>query len=114
MSANRGVRAMITVDDFDRFIFIVGAPRCGTTTLARFLKQHPSINFPAIKEPHFFAQNDLRDLDDEQLKTKIESEYLQRFFRPDPDRRIGADGSVTYLYKPEQLEPVLRVWPDSR
>jgi len=105
---------MITVDDFDRFIFIVGAPRCGTTTLARFLKQHPRINFPAIKEPHFFAQHDLRDLSDEELKKQIESEYLKRFFRADSDRRVGADGSVTYLYKPEQLEPILRVWPDSR
>ena len=105
---------MITVDDFDRFIFIVGAPRCGTTTLSRFLKQHSRINFPAIKEPHFFAQHDLRDCGDAELKKQIEVEYLQRFFRADSERRVGADGSVTYLYKPEQLAPILRVWPDSR
>jgi hypothetical protein len=105
---------MVSVGDFDRFIFIVGAPRCGTTTLSRFLKDHPSIRFPAIKEPHFFAQNDLRGLSDKELKKRVERDYLQPFFGADSDRRIGADGSVTYLYAPEQLEPILRLWPDSR
>jgi hypothetical protein len=105
---------MITVGDLDRFIFIVGAPRCGTTTLSRFLKGHPSIAFPAVKEPHYFAQNDLRGLADAELKTRIEHEYLQRLFDPTSDRRVAVDASVTYLYTPEQLEPALRLWPDSR
>src|SRR3954465_11527426 len=94
------MRASITegptvgVDEFERFLFIVGAPRCGTTTLSRFLKDHPSIRFPAIKEPHFFAQNDLRGLSDEDLNQRVEREYLQRFFRSDFEGRIGADASV--------------------
>ena len=104
----------LAVDDFDRFIFIVGAPRCGTTTLSRFLKGHPAIAFPLIKEPHFFSLNDLRQLSPEELKQRVEREYLQRFFRRDAGRRIGVDASVTYLYAPEQLEPILRLWPDSR
>ena len=103
-----------SVSDFDRFIFVVGAPRCGTTTLSRFLKEHPAINFPALKEPHYFALNDLRGLSDEELKGRVESEFLARFFRHDPQRRVGADCSVTYLYMPELLEPVLRLWPNSR
>ena len=53
---------MVRVGDFDRFAFIVGAPRCGTTTLAQFLKNHPSVSFPAVKEPHFFSQHNLRGL----------------------------------------------------
>jgi sulfotransferase family protein len=105
---------MVAVNDFDRFIFIVGAPRCGTTTLSRFLKGHPSISFPAVKEPHFFAQNDLCDLPDDELKARVEGEYLQRLFHTEPDRRVGVDASVTYFYAPEQLEPALRLWPDSR
>ena len=104
----------LAVDDFDRFIFIVGAPRCGTTTLSRFLKGHPAIAFPLIKEPHFFALNDLRQLSQGELRQRVERDYLQRFFRRDPSRRVGADASVTYLYSPELLEPILRLWPDSR
>jgi len=102
------------VGDLDRLVFIVGAPRCGTTTLAQFLKEHPAVSFPIIKEPHYFAQNDLRGLSDRELRDRVESEYLGRFFRNDASLRIGADASVTYLYTPEQLEPVLRLWPDSR
>ena len=103
-----------SIGDFDRFIFVVGAPRCGTTTLSRFLKEHPAINFPALKEPHYFALNDLRGLSDEELRKRVEAEFLGRFFRHQPSRRIGADCSVTYLYTPELMEPILRLWPDSR
>ena len=105
---------MPSVSDFDRFIFVVGAPRCGTTTLARFLGPHPKVNFPAVKEPHFFAQHDLRGLSDDELRDIVEEEYLGRFFKHRPGTRVGADASVTYLYTPEQLEPVLRLWPNSR
>ena len=105
---------MVRVDDFDRFIFVVGAPRCGTTTLAQFLKEHPSVCFARIKEPHYFARNDLRGLGDRELRDKIEQEYLPLFGDCGEGRKVGAEGSVTYLYRPEQLEPIVRLWPNSR
>jgi hypothetical protein len=37
--------------------FIVGAPKCGTTALYRYLRLHPNIYMPAKKEPHFFAKD---------------------------------------------------------
>lgn len=103
-----------SIGDFDRFVFVVGAPRCGTTTLAGFLKSNRAVRSPIVKEPHYFAQNDLSNLDDASLRARVEDEYLRRFFQYAPARRIGLDASVTYLYTPEQLEPVLRLWPDSR
>ena len=105
---------MVRVSDFERFVFVVGAPRCGTTSLSKYLKSHPSVRFPAAKEPHFFALNDLRGLSDDELRDTVEREYLGRFFDPGSNRSVGADCSVTYLYRPELLEPVLRLWPDSR
>ena len=36
-------------------LFIVGAPKCGTTFLYHYLKQHPEIFFPDFKEPHFLG-----------------------------------------------------------
>src|SRR3954464_5399745 len=94
---------------FERFLFIVGAPRCATTTLSRFLKDHPSVRFPALKEPHFFTQHDLRKLPDRELKRRIGHDYLGRFFGADRHPPFGVDVSVSYLYSPEQLEPVLRL-----
>ena len=34
---------------------IAGAARCGTTSLYRYLSQHPDISFPGRKEPSFFG-----------------------------------------------------------
>jgi hypothetical protein len=106
---------MPTVADFDRFAFVVGAPRCGTTTISRVLGSHPQLCFSAVKEPHFFSQHDLRGLSDAELKERVERDYLERFFEvPPADHHIGGDGSVSYLYTPEQMAPILRLWPDSR
>ena len=96
------------------FAAIVGAPRCGTTSLARYLREHPDICFSAVKEPHFFSQHDLSGMDDTQLFAKVEQDYLARYF---PDAKPGAmlmEGSVTYLYAPSQIAVVLRLWPEAK
>ena len=36
---------------------IIGAAKCGTTALYYYLKQHPEISFPKLKEPKFFSSN---------------------------------------------------------
>ena len=36
--------------------FIVGAPKCGTTAIKRYLEHHPDIFMPLLDiEPHFFG-----------------------------------------------------------
>ena len=37
--------------------FIVGAPKCGTTAMFYYLKQHPEIFMPEQKEPRFFSSD---------------------------------------------------------
>ena len=103
------------IADLPRFTFIVGAPRCGTTTIADWLKQHPRVCHPFVKEPHTFLQHDLRGKDDAALRQFIEREYLDRFYAGcGAERDMGVDGSVSYLYAPEMLLPALRLWPDAR
>ncbi|HEU4809359.1 MAG TPA: sulfotransferase [Sphingomicrobium sp.] len=106
--------APMTVSDATRFVFIVGAPRCGTTFLASHLARHPLVCFSKVKEPHFFAANDLRNLGDEELGKRVRSEYLDRFFPHRHGSPFLVEASVTYLYMPEQLEPILRLWPQSK
>jgi hypothetical protein len=106
---------MLRVEDVERFAFIVGAPRSGSTTMARWLQVHPQVLFPFVKEPHFFSQHDLRGLDDAELRRRVEHDFLDHYFpAPEPGQKVGADCSVSYLYSPEQLEPALSLWPDSR
>lgn len=64
---------------------MIGAGRCGTTTLCEHLAHHPDIVFSSIKEVNYFSVNDL---------FKRGSSYLHGFFK-DP-KRLWAT-SDTYL-----------------
>src|SRR5262245_17289692 len=111
-SKNQG---MIGVQDQSRFAFIVGAPRCGTTTLASFLQQHPDVCFSAVKEPHFFTQHDFSGVSDAEIREQVQSEYLDRFFGQCPESAtVRAEGSVTYLCASDHMAPILKLWPDAK
>ncbi|MET0984273.1 MAG: sulfotransferase [Steroidobacteraceae bacterium] len=79
--------------------YIVGAPRCGTTTLSRALGGHPDVSFSWPKETHFLLQ-DRSTLP----RAKAQRLYLQSFHPAlaHGTRAIG-DGSVTYLYRPDAI-----------
>src|SRR5688572_15347927 len=97
------------------FAFIVGAPRSGTTSLARYMEAHPGVCFSFVKEPHFFARYDLRDVPTPALRNQVEKDYLHRYFTHRPrEGRLLAEGSVSYLYAAAQMEPILRLWPEAR
>lgn len=36
---------------------VIGAQKCGTTSLAEILMSHPNIAFCKKKEPHYFSKN---------------------------------------------------------
>lgn len=98
-----------------RFAFIVGAPRCGTTTIASFLQQHPAVCFSAVKEPHFFSRDEIAALPEDELQPLVEEEYWRRFFgHCEGDPQLYAEGSVTYLYVPERMAPILKLWPKAK
>ena len=98
-----------------RYAFIVGAPRCGTTTLAGFLQQHPDVCFSAVKEPHFFSRDEVAELPEDQFRQLVQEEYLDRFFgQCSGGEKLRAEGSVTYLYVPERAARILEIWPDAK
>ncbi|HTZ08354.1 MAG TPA: sulfotransferase [Acidimicrobiales bacterium] len=41
-------------------LFVIGAPKCGTTSLHRYLAQHPAIAMSAVKEPKYFLAEGVR------------------------------------------------------
>lgn len=72
--------------------FIAGAPRCGTTSMYAYLRQHPEIYVSPHKEPHFFG-SDLSP-----LPGGIREEELYReLFAGAGDRPRVGEGSVWYL-----------------
>ena len=38
---------------------VVGAPKCGTTSLYHYLRQHPEVFLPSQKELHYFSHGHL-------------------------------------------------------
>ena len=101
--------------DSSRFACVVGAPRCGTTSLSAFLKHHPEVCFSSVKEPHFFSQYDLTGLAPDELRQRVDDHYLSRYFaHRTGDGEMLAEASVSYLYAPERMEPILRLWPEAK
>ena len=83
--------------------YVVGAPRCGTTTLSRALGSHPDVSFSTPKETHFL----LRDCS-AIPRAEAQRRYLQSFHpRLTRDTQVIGDGSVTYLYRPDAIRRAL-------
>ena len=73
-------------------LFIVGAPKCGTTAWVEYLRTHPDIFFPDSKEDCFFA------LDLPRFRFKhSEAEYAE-LFSGCGDARIIGEASAMYLF----------------
>ena len=90
--------------------FLAGAPRCGTTSISKYLARHPEICFSRPKELFYFHQ-----VTDESL-ARIREDYLQRYFSHcDPQRhRVLGEGSVHYLYDREAIRRILSIQPGAR
>ena len=72
-------------------LYLVGAPKCGTTSMAYYLGQHPDIFAPYLKEPIFFG-SDLRT----RAERITEKNYLQ-LYDGWKTERYGLDASTAYL-----------------
>lgn len=104
----------MSADFGGRFAVIVGGPRCGTTSLARWLGQHPQVCFAVPKEPHFFTIHDFSGWAESDLRDITRREYLDRYFPNCDGGQMLAEGSVSYLYAAERMEPLLKLWPDAK
>ena len=88
---------------------IAGFPKCGTTSLFHYLKQHPDIFMPNQKELHFFTQAQIFKLNKgpkdkvvKQSHIKSEKEYLELFKSVKDEIAVG-DASPSYINYPENF-----------
>jgi GrpB-like predicted nucleotidyltransferase (UPF0157 family) len=89
--------------------FIVGAPRCGTTSMYTYLKQHPEIYVSIDKEPHFFGS----DLSPMPGTIREEALYLELFAGAGDRPRVG-EGSVWYLSSERAPREIRAFAPEAR
>jgi hypothetical protein len=85
--------------------FILGAGRCGTTSLADHLRRHSDVFIPDLKEPSFFSPS-YQYIDDP-------GEYVD-LYRPGRTERALGDASHIYLEDPDSPEILEAFFPDAR
>lgn len=97
-------------------VVCVGAPKCGTTTIYDYLRQHPSIFLPKQKELHFFSNKDLYHLNKGPQSKYSKADWVRTFdeythlFSPAEPHQICGDISPSYLYAltaPQQIAETL-------
>ena len=87
--------------------FIIGAPKCGTTSMAQWLGSHPEIFMSPVKEPHFF------NADDKQLISTLER-YEELFLEASERHIAVGEASVWYLSSALAIPNILRYQPAAR
>ena len=82
---------------------IVGAPRSGTTSLARYLGAHPAIFMAAAKELRFFNKNFSKGI-----------EWYASHFSAAEDGQMCAEATPTYMSDKLALERMATMIPEAR
>jgi hypothetical protein len=85
-------------------VIVIGAARCGTSSLHRYLDAHPEISMSAVKELRFFTENWDRGL-----------EWYEAHFRtPAKVRGETTPAYTSYPFRREIPERMATVVPDAR
>jgi hypothetical protein len=92
-------------------LFIVGAPKCGTTSLAYYLGEHPDIFMCEPKEPNYFARHLFTDYQLGKIKFHqytykiIFNDYLKLFDNVKEEVVVG-EASTRYIRSEKALKEI--------
>jgi len=85
---------------------IPGFSKCGTTSLCKFLMQHPQIYIPRVKEPNYFAH-----------RYDMGWDWYQKLYEPAKPGQLCGDGSTCYTsseYEYRAYQRALNRFPDMK
>ena len=94
----------ITKDRFKPSFYILGAAKCGTTSLHYYLSQHPDICMSEPKEPHFF------EVEYEQGSDFYRDKYFSHY----KGECATGDARAANLYVPYVAERIKEISPDAK
>ena len=95
-------------------LFLIGAPKSGTTSLASILASHPQIFIPDIKEPRFFDAHVYYDYEEDYPYKNI-SQYLNLYDSIESSNSTyRLDASVFNMYSEKSIKSILELSPDSK
>lgn len=84
--------------------FIIGAPKCGTTSLAAWLAEHPQVFMSDPKEPSFFNESSIQDHLASDIRTS--STYAKLFAEATDAHLVVGEASTLYLQDVGALQKI--------
>ena len=93
----------------NKHAIIAGVNKCGTTSVFRYLAQHPQVSASRVKETRYFVK------DSKSKDQKSYSDYLE-YFRHDVEQgRLLLEASPTYFTSGTEIgAQIRRLLPDAR
>lgn len=88
-------------------LFIVGAPRCGTTSMCLYLNAHPDVFIVPPKEILYFGT-------DLSYKKRPTSRKYESYFARWKDEKYGGEATTLYLYSQRAAEEIKEYNPSAR
>lgn len=98
--------------------FLAGAPRCGTTAMFTYLRAHPEVFIPQVKELNFFGR-DLHHVDspDGKRAPSARPQTLEQYlalFAEAKQKRMAGDCSVFYFFSKKAAQEIKEFNPLAR
>lgn len=87
-------------------LFIIGAPKCGTTHVVHSLSEHTQVFVPYPKETGFWAKDMIRPKSVSNINTL--DDYLSLYSSAQAQHKYLIDGSVIYLSSPLAISKILK------
>jgi hypothetical protein len=95
-------------------LFIIGAPKSGTTSLYEYLRGHPDVFMSVMKEPFYFSPDVVSGPRRRQLRHPVdEAAYLDLFADARAERWVG-EASTGYMVSDVAAKLVAEFEPDAR
>ncbi|MES1932227.1 sulfotransferase [Salinisphaera shabanensis T35B1] len=88
--------------------FIAGYPKCGTTALYHYLKAHPQVFLPELKEPHYFS-GDFPGA----RKVTTPAAY-EAFFQAALPAQLRGDASASVIHSAVAMDRILAFDPAAK
>lgn len=88
--------------------FILGAPKCGTTSIADWLSDHPNVFMAPDKEPHFFNSDYVVN------KPRNFQNYEKLFEGARENHIVVSEASTGYFFSDVAIDNILSYSPDAR
>jgi hypothetical protein len=94
-------------------LFLAGVPKAGTTSLHRYLDQHPDVHMSSEKETYFFNRVWDELGDDEEALAREREDYLA-LFEDAGSARVRGESTPGYFAHPEAVHRIHDTVPEAR